>query len=234
MRYYISNHFGFIRGFGEVMTSPSSATHMKLKDAQDFITMHPDHVIIKHGSSKKKGYVVSTQQQFIGQNSSIVYSMKDARYFNSPETAFKYIDTVNITAIDKPVVIDDSYKVIKRPNLVATTVAPTDTAKRTQLSKTVKIKVAGKSRRCFICGSIIEDDDFTIDHIVPISKGGTNSLDNLAPVHIWCNQMKGNMLKDEFTNKIADIASYEAYNNPTSELSMRVIRNMVRGTLANN
>ena len=41
---------------------------------------------------------------------------------------------------------------------------------------------------CQICGS---EDNLTIDHIVPISKGGTSDLDNLQPLCKSCNSSKG-------------------------------------------
>lgn len=32
----------------------------------------------------------------------------------------------------------------------------------------------------------------TVDHVRPVSKGGTNALDNLVPCCSWCNGSKGN------------------------------------------
>jgi hypothetical protein len=34
----------------------------------------------------------------------------------------------------------------------------------------------------------------TIDHITPKSRGGSNSLDNLQPMCVRCNQKKGNKI----------------------------------------
>jgi len=33
-----------------------------------------------------------------------------------------------------------------------------------------------------------------IDHVIPISKGGPDTLDNVRPAHGWCNTSKGNKL----------------------------------------
>lgn len=38
----------------------------------------------------------------------------------------------------------------------------------------------------------------TIDHIVPLSKGGGNTLDNLVMACYRCNQQKGNLSLSEF------------------------------------
>lgn len=41
--------------------------------------------------------------------------------------------------------------------------------------------------RCAWCGSY---DDISIDHKIPVSKGGTNYLENLQPLCMPCNQSK--------------------------------------------
>jgi 5-methylcytosine-specific restriction endonuclease McrA len=51
---------------------------------------------------------------------------------------------------------------------------------------------------CRNCGSW---DDLTIDHIIPLTKGGTNDVDNLQTLCRKCNQKKGtksNFNKKEF------------------------------------
>lgn len=44
---------------------------------------------------------------------------------------------------------------------------------------------------CGICGKPVEIETFTVDHIVPMSKGGPHLLDNLQPAHFSCNSQKG-------------------------------------------
>ena len=45
---------------------------------------------------------------------------------------------------------------------------------------------------CGICTDAIASmADLHIDHIKPVSKGGTSDPSNLQPVHAWCNIAKG-------------------------------------------
>lgn len=56
--------------------------------------------------------------------------------------------------------------------------------------------------RCGICGEFIPLNEFTIDHIVPISKGGTYDYDNLQCCCFKCNQLKSNEMPDDFYEKM--------------------------------
>ena len=53
---------------------------------------------------------------------------------------------------------------------------------------------------CPYCGKRIEEGH--IDHIIPISKGGTSSPDNLAWVCASCNLSKSNRSLDEFLKEL--------------------------------
>lgn len=45
---------------------------------------------------------------------------------------------------------------------------------------------------CHICREPIKSQaDLHIDHIVPRSRGGSDSIENLAPAHDGCNLRKG-------------------------------------------
>lgn len=56
--------------------------------------------------------------------------------------------------------------------------------------------------RCGICGEFIPLNEFTIDHIIPISKGGTYDYDNLQCCCFKCNQLKSNETPDDFYEKM--------------------------------
>lgn len=45
---------------------------------------------------------------------------------------------------------------------------------------------------CALCGGQMTEDDKSLDHIIPISKGGDHALENLQMAHLRCNQQKSN------------------------------------------
>jgi 5-methylcytosine-specific restriction endonuclease McrA len=40
---------------------------------------------------------------------------------------------------------------------------------------------------CWICGRAMPADDMSVDHVVELSEGGSNLLDNLRLAHGRCN-----------------------------------------------
>lgn len=52
--------------------------------------------------------------------------------------------------------------------------------------------IAENGKICAICGKPIEDDeDITVDHILPRALGGSTTYDNLQLAHRLCNLRKG-------------------------------------------
>lgn len=45
---------------------------------------------------------------------------------------------------------------------------------------------------CFVCGRHVPERYATLEHIEPISLGGTDDMDNLAISHNTCNVRRGN------------------------------------------
>lgn len=45
---------------------------------------------------------------------------------------------------------------------------------------------------CFVCGAHVTEEQATLEHVKPLSKGGTDAMSNLDISHAWCNQARGN------------------------------------------
>lgn len=64
---------------------------------------------------------------------------------------------------------------------------------RVWFSRDVKEDILRKSDGvCAHCGcQVVVGDNFTVEHVVPISKGGTNDLVNIVALCHTCNVTKG-------------------------------------------
>jgi 5-methylcytosine-specific restriction endonuclease McrA len=76
-------------------------------------------------------------------------------------------------------------------------------------AKKLKDIVYGKFMgKCAYCGMELLTDDgercFQIDHIIPQSKGGTNSIENLFPACGYCNCQKRTMSLEKFRKVLFD------------------------------
>lgn len=59
-----------------------------------------------------------------------------------------------------------------------------------------KAVVLRDERTCYLCGKVC-GADLTLDHVVPLSRGGAHSEDNLRVAHKSCNSRKSNRLLSE-------------------------------------
>lgn len=54
---------------------------------------------------------------------------------------------------------------------------------------------------CYLCEKSIPFGKDSIEHKIPICRGGTNDYENLAIAHLVCNRRKHNLTEEEFRNK---------------------------------
>jgi hypothetical protein len=75
------------------------------------------------------------------------------------------------------------------------------------MPKTPRIKIPESVRKyvfernnyqCQSCGKTLQETQLSIDHIVPLSKGGSNDLSNLQTLCLKCNQRKKHHFDDRF------------------------------------
>jgi len=80
------------------------------------------------------------------------------------------------------IVLGDNYK-IKLPNEHG----------RSKISNSLRMRVLQRDKyRCQICGKTSKNTELQIDHIIPISKGGSNKFDNLRVLCMKCNTGRNN------------------------------------------
>lgn len=86
----------------------------------------------------------------------------------------------------------------KKPRVRPTGSIKTQSNKRQKIRKRRKIYDNHKGI-CYLCDKPVSFEEYTIEHVIPKSKGGTNKYVNLRPAHFDCNQKKGNKLLNEET-----------------------------------
>ena len=64
--------------------------------------------------------------------------------------------------------------------------------------------------RCAYCGN---KSELTQDHIVPISKGGQHTMENIAPACHSCNSSKGTMDVVDFIIRLKEIATAPSWGH---------------------
>jgi 5-methylcytosine-specific restriction endonuclease McrA len=76
-------------------------------------------------------------------------------------------------------------------------------AKARELRKTRWWQQKTASGECYYCGEKVQHQDLTMDHLVPLARGGRSTKDNLVPCCKACNTKKKNMLPVEWEEYIS-------------------------------
>lgn len=78
----------------------------------------------------------------------------------------------------------------------------------------VKLKI-GNEPRCYLSGKLLDlsnGKSFHFDHIIPATKGGTNTLENLGLLSSEINKMKSDLTIEEFLQNCKEILEYNNYS----------------------
>lgn len=55
---------------------------------------------------------------------------------------------------------------------------------------------------CHICTEAVEPQDVHFDHVIPLSKGGPHSMENIKVAHARCNTRKGDKLNFNLAKEV--------------------------------
>lgn len=74
----------------------------------------------------------------------------------------------------------------------------TERAKAREMRKTRWWQQKTASGKCYYCLRVVSFKELTMDHLVPLTRGGRSTRDNLVPSCKECNTRKKNMLPLEW------------------------------------
>lgn len=80
---------------------------------------------------------------------------------------------------------------------------------------------------CYLCGEFVDYDAFEIEHKLPLSKGGTNELNNLFPACHCCNLIKHDIYPKDFFEKISQIYLYQTKKKLHGSFRWKIIRRLL-------
>lgn len=71
----------------------------------------------------------------------------------------------------------------------------------------LRAMLAQQDYRCALTGRELTPENCSMDHIVPLSKGGAHSKENAQLVVIEANKAKGMMTEEEFAQLCRDVVA---------------------------
>ncbi len=255
MKYIITNGNDYIQkrhcsSIGDAnyvcVNSLSKATFFRYQEALDFIQKelycdsHWGFRRIKKANTGRN-YVITTSTNYVTNTScrGITSNYQKAKWFRSIADAEVYIRKHN-NLFDNPVIVDENGNKIQlseckeftKDQLTILGKIDGNKTKRIIIPKTTKEKVYEKGNGiCAICGKPVTKNEFTIDHIIPLSRGGRNDIENLQIACHDCNELKGNRMDSEFATGLTTILSNNLLRKPNKELSDMLVRSIVRGSI---
>lgn len=69
-------------------------------------------------------------------------------------------------------------------------------------SADVILQLKSQKAKCWWCGKKLKGKKYHVDHIIPLSRGGTNWPNNIVISCPFCNLSKGNKLPSEWIGKL--------------------------------
>lgn len=114
-----------------------------------------------------------------------------------------------------------------------TSEAETKRTKRKSVPQETRVAVYSAAKgRCRLCGEFVPYDRFTIDHVIPLAKGGRNEVGNYAVACEACNRMKQDLLLDEALERMTKILERALKENGVGGKKRRKFAKIARKALS--
>lgn len=75
-------------------------------------------------------------------------------------------------------------------------------------AKQLKNKLIANDYRCALSGLRLSPETVNVDHIIPVSDGGSDSINNLQLLDSRINQMKGTLSQEEFIELCSRVTAW--------------------------
>lgn len=85
---------------------------------------------------------------------------------------------------------------------------------KTVTSKQIRELVEQQEYCCALTGRKLTPETASLDHIVPLGRGGTHDISNLWVLEHRVNTAKGTMMLSEFMDMCRDIVAYGSSEKP--------------------
>ena len=99
--------------------------------------------------------------------------------------------------------------------------------RRTYSQDTRKLIYNNAGGCCELCGRKLLFEDMSLDHVIPLSRGGIDNVENLSCVCYEDNQFKNNILPEDFMERITKIFIYQMEKKYSYSLKWKIVHKLL-------
>lgn len=239
--YYLCNNVKYYGVNGLPVEHIADAKRFKYSEAENLLHKYPkefaDYRIRKqYDNASRRNYIFTTAKKFLSSDGKCALTgLKGALSFHSVIEAEDYLNANNVDRIlgNNPSIINGEYSSIPFRKQEATqTTSGEEKQPRIKVDLVLRRKVYDMAGgRCQICGTPIDFDNYTLDHIIPLSRGGANDISNYRAACRICNQFKSNRLDSEMYASITNILENKMMADFDKNIMNKLIRCYVRSVI---
>lgn len=247
MKYYVTNGIDYLLktedGQNRTTQNVAEATRFKETSAINYIrsslkSPNWGYRRVEKIAPKNKTFVITTGCKYLSNTGDVVLNINQAKTFNSIADAEAFVQKHN--QFHETYIIDENFKFVAKVNIKSFTEEQLQTLglnserkhKRTRTSQTTRDLVYEQGNGiCALCGRPISKERFTIDHILPLNRGGSNDLSNLQISCEFCNKLKGDSKNEEYLKGATTILAHKVEEKYDKEIAYPLIRSFVRGMI---